>query len=266
MPYIKSLSGISWHYLLKGEADSSLLFMHGWAGEANIWYRQLDYFSKRFQTVALDLPGHGKSSWHDIDFSSLVADIDFIIRKLKLNNLVILGLSFSGQIALELALRPSLVKKLVLVDTTPRFVKDKGFEAGLSIKQISKLSRQLDTDFPNILTVFARSLFTEEERKKDMFVSIWELLSKRRNFPSKYALKRMLDMVAQIDLREKLSEIKVPSLIICGQRDSICPLYASRFLNEHIANSTLQVIPDCGHMPFLTEEEKFNSIIDAFLR
>jgi len=265
MPYIKTPSGNLWHYRLKGKGDISLLFIHGWAGDSNIWYRQLDYFSNRFKTVALDLPGHGKSDWRDVDFGCLIEDIIFICRELKLKKVVIFGLSFGGQIAIKLVLKSSLFKKLILIDTTPKFVKEDGFKEGLSNYEIRKLYKQLDEDFPNILAVFARSLFTDAERKREIFSGIWDLFSKKKKFPQREALKKMLHMIRKIDLRRELTKIKIPTLIIYGEKDPICSLYASRFLNKHIAESKLGRIAECGHMPFLTEVDKFNNIIDEFL-
>ena len=140
MPYIKAPSSILWRYISRGDSKDVLLFIHGWAGDSSIWYRQLDYFSDRFRTVSLDLPGHGKTSWQDIDFESLIEDIIFICQELKLKEITIFGLSFGGQIAIKLALKASFVRKLVLVDTTPKFIKEDGFKAGLTSSEVKKLS------------------------------------------------------------------------------------------------------------------------------
>jgi len=265
MPYIKARPGILWRYILRGEGKSSLLFIHGWAGDSSVWYRQLDYLSDRFRTVCLDLPGHGKSGWQDIKFDSLIDDILFICRELRLKNVALFGLSFGGQIAIRLALESTLFKKLILVDTTPKFIKGDGFKTGLSLSQVRKLSKQLDDNFPNILVVFARSLFTEKERKKETFANTWSVFLKRRSFPKKEALKKMLGMIEDIDFRDELSKIKIPTLIICGEKDNICPVYVAEFFNKNIINSKLQIIKQCGHMPLLTEPDKFNKIIDKFL-
>ena len=265
MPYIKAPSGIRWHYLARGKGRASLLFIHGWAGDFSIWFRQIDHFSDRFNVVVLDLPGHGKSDWRDINFESLIDDIIFISRSLKLKDIIVFGLSFGGQIAIKLALKSRLFKRLVLIDTAPKFVKDEGFNAGLDSREIEKLSGQIDTDFPNILVVFAHSLFTIEEKQKEIFVSLWDLFRRKKCFPQKDALKRMLVMIGKIDLRDQLHKIKIPTLIISGEKDYICPLFVSEFMNKNIPNSQLRIIEKCGHLPFLTEEAQFNSIIDGFL-
>ena len=265
MPYIKSQSGISWRYILRGKAKDTLLFIHGWAGDSSVWYRQLDYFSDRFKTVCLDLPGHGKSNWQDIKFDSLIDDILFICRELELKNVAVFGLSFGGQIAIELVLKSKFFKKLILVDSSPKFIKGDGFKTGLSLSQVRKLSKQLDDNFPNILVVFARSLFTDKEREKEIFANTWDVFIRRKSFPKKETLKKMLVMIENIDLRDGLSKIKIPTLIISGEKDYICPLCVAEFLNKNITNSELRVIKECGHMPLLTEPDIFNKIIDGFL-
>lgn len=265
MPYIKTPSGINWHYITKGKG-AALLFIHGWAGDFSIWFKQIDYFSKNFKVIVLDLPGHGKSSWEGIDFNSLVDDIIFICRRLKLKKIIVLGMSFGGQIAMKLAIKSKLVSKLVLVDTSPRFVKENDFKAGLSAQEVKKLSRQLETDFYSILSVFARSLFTLKERKKNFFSHMFGLFRRKKCFPKKDALQKMLRIIEKIDLRSALKSIRAPTLIICGDEDPICPLFVSEFMRDKIPHSTLRAIEGCGHMPFLTEPDKFNELVQVFLQ
>jgi pimeloyl-ACP methyl ester carboxylesterase len=74
-----------------------------------------------------------------------------------------------------------------------------------------------------------------------------------------------LEAVAAEDLRERLGEIRSPTLIIHGADDPI-PLAMAEYLRDNIKGSKLEVIPDSGHMPMLEQPELFNKVLLRFLR
>jgi len=82
---------------------------------------------------------------------------------------------------------------------------------------------------------------------------------------SDQALLEGLDILESVDLRPVLSGISVPALILHGENDRLCPVQAGRYMHQHIGNSQLKIFPDCGHLPFLTQEKEFNQALENFL-
>ncbi|MCB0620614.1 MAG: alpha/beta hydrolase, partial [Saprospiraceae bacterium] len=102
-----------------GEADTTLLFIHGWNINKEYWQAQIDHFCPRYQVVAIDLPGFGKSGRNRSNWAIEVygRDILQIIRTLELKNVVLIGHSMSGDVMLEAARQdPSAMIGLIGVD------------------------------------------------------------------------------------------------------------------------------------------------------
>ena len=263
MPYIETPSGINWFYEAKGEGKA-LVFIHGWSFDSGVWFKQINDFSAH-KVVILDLPGHGNSNYKkDID---IIKELEFIVKRLKLNNLNLIGHSLGGLLALKFTLRyPELVNRIVLIGSSAKFVKADRYQQGLDEGDVNRLRGFLAQDYPNILLVFFRWLFTRNERSQNDFRQIWDTVTKRSTWPKKEALGEFLSTIEREDLREELKKINIPTLVISGTNDPICPKASAEYLNRQIRNSSLELFDGCGHLPFLTQAKKFNELVYKFLK
>jgi pimeloyl-ACP methyl ester carboxylesterase len=69
----------------------------------------------------------------------------------------------------------------------------------------------------------------------------------------------------KFDVMDRLSEIEVPTLIICGDDDKLTPVKYSRYLNDQVPKSTLHIIENAGHMVMLEQGDAVNKAIKEFL-
>ncbi|MDD5006278.1 MAG: alpha/beta hydrolase [Candidatus Omnitrophica bacterium] len=263
MPHIETPSGINWFYEEKGKGKM-LVFIHGWSFDSKVWSKQIDNF-KGYKIITLDLPGHGNSGYKkEIDS---VKDLHFIFEKLKLDKINLIGHSFGGFIALKFTLNyPQLTHKIVLIGTNAKFVKSADYEFGLSEKDVEKLRSFIADNYPEILCIFMRWLFTNQERGQNGFREIWDAISKRKIWPKKEALGEFLNIIEKDDLRNGLKKINQPVLIISGSDDPICPVESQNYLGKEIRNSRVELFENCGHLPFLTSADKFNELIKDFIK
>ena len=67
------------------------------------------------------------------------------------------------------------------------------------------------------------------------------------------------------DIRNRLPEIKLPTLVLCGEEDQLTPVKYSRYLHENIATSRLVLIPQAGHMVMAEQPDLFNRAVTSFL-
>ena len=107
------------HYQLKGQGDTTLLFIHGWNLDHTYWQQQAVEFSASYRLVLLDLAGCGASGKNRINWTveSFARDITRIIKKERLRNVVIVAHSMGGEIALEVAsANPQTVIGIIGVD------------------------------------------------------------------------------------------------------------------------------------------------------
>ncbi|HLF17593.1 MAG TPA: alpha/beta hydrolase [Candidatus Omnitrophota bacterium] len=265
MPHLKTGSGISWHYEAEGEGED-LLFIHGWGVDRRIWRQQLKYFSQFYRVISVDLPGHGKSEWIKMDLQNMAEDLMEILMHVRVEKVSVVGSSIGGLLALKLyQFFPQIIKKMIFVGSMPKFAKSKDYPHGLDIERMRKLGGQLDTNYPAIINIFFRSLFTKEERKSRRF----KWLQKFRQFddlPSRPALIQYLDIMEQEDLRDVLKAIKVPVQFINGREDEICRAETVEFLKNSCPNAKLEYFEQCGHFPFLSKPYEFNETLEKFLK
>lgn len=116
-------SSLSLHVKQWSTGTEACILIHGFGEGAYIWDNFAPSIAKLFQTLAVDLRGHGDSSWHPrggYDVEGHVADVIQVIDALRIKRFVLIGHSLGGEIALRIAaVRPESVRGLVIVDFGP---------------------------------------------------------------------------------------------------------------------------------------------------
>jgi len=248
----------------------NLLFVHGWATDNTVWERQTAAFSDRYRCLAPNLPGHGSGlHWSDPTIGPAVGMILCALESEKetFGETVAVGWSLGAQVILQAALlKPGCFKAVVLVGATPRFVKAKDYPWGQSRGVTGRMEKDLKRDFAATLNGFYALNFTPREAVTDEardFVTHYEARSAALHQAS---LLAALGALVTTDLREETHRLTVPALIIHGDADQIVPHGAGALLAEKLPNARLDTFHETGHIPFLTQEERFESAVDNFLR
>jgi len=148
---------------------------------------------------------------------------------------------------------PEKFKALVLVGCSAKF------SDGMNPVIIRNITRNLKRGFEATMRNCYGTFFSAEETGFiDEFVE-------RQRLPDKEETIELLDKLAALDLRGLLKDINMPTLIIHGDGDEVCPMQAGEYLYKNIKDSKLEVIKGAGHMPFYTRPQKFNSVLKEFI-
>lgn len=231
-----------------------IIFVHGWMEDYSMWSSQIEYFSREYMVVAYDQRGHGRSDKPEKGYSiqTLSDDLFSFSQNLNIERFILIGHSMGGMAAMVFALaHPDKISKLILI--------------GTDAKSTLSLRIMLWT----FLHVLPYSTFAEgsdikffkptEKMKKDA--------AERALRTPKYAAYECFKaFCTNYDIRDRVSGIKVPTLIMVGDKDSLTPLKLSQYLNRQIEGSKLIIVPDCKHMPMIENPEKVNAIIDKFIK
>lgn len=210
-----------------------IVFIHGSGDSARIWRLQTEALGAD-RAIAIDLPGHGQradtlpAEVTVLDYARVAHEI--ITRELQLERPVIAGHSLGGAIALMMALEyGAALSGLVLIGTGARLrVHPNLLESARQTPQQARVQLSELAVAPTHTTL-PQNLLQEQPASA----------------PS--MLYRDLAACDVFDVMAPLPEITLPSLILCGADDRLTPVKYSQYLHQHLAGSTLRVIPDAGH-------------------
>lgn len=265
MPYLTTPRGLKWHYQSEGEGDN-LVFLHGWGVNSRIWRQQAKYFSERYRVTAIDLPGHGQSGWQPVDLDGIAGEMLVLFDEIGVSRMYAVGSSFGGIVALKLIERdPQRITKLTLAGSQPRFCAAEDYPFGLEEGRIHKLAGQLEAEYPAMVHIFFRSLFTKHERGTRRYRWI-QTFRKADSVPQKNALLHTLDILRRADVRPVLEGLKIPVQFINGTEDYICRREIYEYYRRVLPQARFDWFEKCGHFPFLIYPHDFNRMLSAFLK
>jgi pimeloyl-[acyl-carrier protein] methyl ester esterase len=240
-----------------------VLFLHGWMMSKKVWSFQEPLFGQ-FRIIMMDLRGHGDSLETEFSYELCAGDISELLAHLKIDRAVIVGWSMGAQIALRF--HESFSRKvagMVLVGGTPRFCQQGDYDSGLPRSEVRSMAQRLRRDYKLTSGAFFKAMFAEGEIPKADLVRIAGRTLGRLPDPS--VAHSALNVLKDADLRSILPEISAPVLLVHGAEDRICPPGASKYMASAIPGARLELLENRGHAPFLTDPERFNSLLAFFV-
>ena len=247
---------------LHGGVGRPLIFIHGWSMAAPVWQRQIYHFSNSgYEVAAIDLRGHGKSLKDGpYTISQFAYDLKNFIHDRGYEKPVLVGWSMGAMVALEFVIKhPSKAAGICLVGGMPRFTEADDYTPGLPLKDVKGMKLKLKRDFERTIGEFRGAISNGlSESDKEILM--------HSTYPELKASKACLVELMEADLREGLGKIKLPTLLIHGDKDRVSYSAASEYMLERIPGASLSLIKDAGHVPFLSHQDEFNEALEEFLR
>ena len=272
-----TVDGLRIHYLLAGPAGSPLLLLHG----AGIDCARLSWgdvigplAEAGHQVYAPDVPGYGDSDRPDVRYGIdyYVSFLDGLMAVLGFGRVTLAGLSMGGAIALGTALRwPERVECLVLVDSY-------GIQRTVPMHRLSYLVVRI----PGLMEAtygltrrrpaMARAtlgnvLYDAHAASPALMAEIDAELRKPAAGRAAIAFQRddLLWSGLRTDYIDRLSQVRVPTLLVHGRQDRVVPLRWAEQAQRLIAGSQLQVIDGAGHWVQRDRPDEFVRVVSGFL-
>ena len=257
MPFA-DLSDVSIHYSLTGpDSGPVLVLSSSLGGNLSMWDPQLAAFSSRYRLLRYSTRGHGQSSAPPGPYSIelLANDVLNLLDALRFDRVHFCGLSMGGQTGIWLGQHaPSRLHKLVLCNTGATIGTHDGWNArvdavlskGLADVSSAVVSRWFTPDFALL--------------HPDVVASAKSMIESAN--PSGYA--SCCAAVRDLDARETLSSISIPTLVIAGSHDFATPAADGRFLAENIPAAQYVELP-AAHLSNIEAAAQFTSVVETFL-
>ena len=261
MPLVE-LSDCTVSYLDVGQGPP-LVLIHGFPLDHTMWRHQIDDLQKSYRVLALDLPGFGKSQAPQAEMSITgFADriAEFLDQIGMPEKVTLCGLSMGGSIGLQFALRyPLKLARLILCDCRAMV------DAPEARQMRFDLADRVLKEGPEfVAAAMPARLFTPQtiEQHPDIVQSIQAVI---RTTTSTSVAGGSRALANREDVVPRLSEIKVPTLVIVGSEDVISTSGEMQAMAEKIPDSQYVAIPGAGHMAPLEAPVPVNAEIRTWL-
>jgi pimeloyl-ACP methyl ester carboxylesterase len=284
---VVSADGTKLHVRVVGPPDApALVFLHGITLDMTTWHYQWRHFSDRYRCVLVDLRAHGRSSKPpagDYTLAAMGQDLKAVLDAAVVEGPAILighsmgamvMLSFAGQFPEEFGTR---VGGAVFVDTGASDLAREAF-GGFGVRAASALRRVGDrySSRPEL----AERL---QHRVRRYGADLTFLIAWATNFgpgaspshvehisrisartPVEVWVHTLRDLL-EMDLRKAIEHVRVPSLVIVGDRDLLTPKTSAQALRAALPDARAVVITGAGHISMLERHEVFNEVLSGHL-
>jgi proline iminopeptidase len=248
--------------------------LHGGPGFDHAYFKPaLSVLTDTAQVVYIDLRGQGRSDRPPVATGTLeqmADDVAAFCRTLGLSGPAILGHSAGGFVALLLAVRhPDLVGRLILVDTSASTA-DMG-DAMARLEQLRGAAaraageRVFSGDFSEAaMADFGHLVLPAYVHDPATAGAMFEALG-RSSFSAEVASYYFRELAPRYDLRGQLGDIRVPTLVVVGESDWLCPPSAAQVIAAAVPQAELLVVPEAGHFSFGEQPAIFADAMRRFL-
>jgi pimeloyl-ACP methyl ester carboxylesterase len=263
---LRTFARVDGHLLrvsVTGEGPAILLIM-GLGGNIEMWAPlEAELHQRGFQTIAYDASGTGHSPPRLVPQRphGLARQAAHLLDALGVPDADVLGVSFGGGIAQELALRnPNRVRHLVLASTMCGLGGVPGTPVALGL-----LATPLRYYSPRFLQTTARWMYGPVA-DPDGRLMHQQINARRSRPPSLWGYLSQLYATAGWTSLPWLHRVTAPTLVITGANDPIVPPVNARILGARIPNATVDVAADAGHLLLMDRAVECAELITQFLR
>jgi len=231
--------------------DRVLVYIPEMEGTGRLFFRQQPALEESFRCVTIRLRNSAPFSYSD-----LVEDIVTTLDREGAARVTVVAESFGGSVGLQFALQhPDRIEHLVLVNAFPYFRRRIRLHLGLLLLPFGfvKPGRWVrETTVSKVLC--------SESLEQDAIDQVLEC-----SFSDGYAVTRQrMNLIKQIDVRDRLSEIRCPVTLIASAKDKLVPsIKEARLMTQQMPNAKMIVLPDEGHTCLLSSKFSLMQVLTS---
>ncbi|MCW2995697.1 MAG: alpha/beta hydrolase [Conexibacter sp.] len=257
-----------------GPALGTIVWVHGLSGSWQNWLENLPFFARTHRCIAMDLPGFGASELpaEKISIGGYAEAVDELLGVLGVSRAVVVGNSMGGFVGAEMAIRygGTWVDRLVLVSAAGLTIEHQRNERLLSVLRRGSGLLALSAGW---LASKSDELARRPRSRRALFNIVAAhpeklpapLVAEQLRGSGKPGFVDALDALTDYPIRDRLSSIAAPTLVVWGTDDALVPVRDAWEFGSLIAGSRVVVYEDTGHMAMLERPVAFNALVEEFL-
>jgi pimeloyl-[acyl-carrier protein] methyl ester esterase len=240
-----------------------LVMLHGWGMNLRVFDLLRADLAADVATLAIDLPGHGRSPWWP-DAARFEVQQQAVLDVLP-ERCVLLGWSFGAKLALAIAATyPQRVKALVLLAASPKFAQSDDWPHGMDRLALRAFDTVLKQDWQRTLLDFI-SLQLRGSRSAEASQQVIEAALAAQGAPQRDALLAGMALLETIDQRALVPRVAQPTLVVAGRNDRVTPPGAAQWLAQALHDARLFEVPRAGHAPMVSHHVEVAEQVRGFL-
>lgn len=232
--------------------------------DGGMWRFQIPTLAERWRVITIDPPGHGRSARVEAPFTlEDCADAAVeVMDALGVEQTHFGGLSWGGMTGLRIALRhPGRLRSLALIDTNADRETPKKIPA---YRAMMAIARVLGPNVPPLLDRVEAIYFTRASRRhrREIVDDFRAHVASREITSLRYCLDAVI--FQRGDIRDRLSTLEVPTLVIVGAKDIATPIDRSSDIASRIPGAELVIVPEAAHLSALEAPERITAELVRF--
>ena len=242
-------------------SERQFVLVHGWGINSGVMLPFAEKLAEFAEVVVLDLPGYGINS--NLQFPQDEETLIEMVAAVADKPTYWIGWSFGATVALKMAeKKPQQVKGVILIAGTPKFVnRDGEWSYGVDAAIAAEFAENLHQNSCKTLKTFEAQTAAQESYAR---VLLKMIRSARAEMPTTETLICSLKMLHNADMRAAVTKMSMPMLWIFGEHDALIkPIPQTRLVSAN-PESVTAIIPQTGHMPFLSATEETVQRIKEF--
>jgi pimeloyl-ACP methyl ester carboxylesterase len=238
------------NFIEEGDGEP-LVLLHGLFGALSNFKSLIEFFKKHNKVIVPLLPLFDMDILHT-SVGGLAKYVQKFIEARGYNNVHLLGNSLGGHVALLHTLKhPEKIKSLILTGSSGLF------EHGMGDSYPKR------GDYEYIKNKTEMTFYDPKTATKELVDEVYSIVNNRLKAIKIIALAKS---AIRNNLGEELNQIKLPTLLIWGNNDTITPPFVAEEFHKLIPNSELHFVDKCGHAPMMEVPDEFNAIVYKFLK
>lgn len=240
------------NYVVSGEGKD-VVILHGWGCEIKTVQPIHKFLEKYFKVYSLDLPGFGGSDEPQYPFggADYARVVDGFLKQLNIDNPILIGHSNGGRTSIHLAAKRK-VNKLILVDSS-------GIKPKRSLNYYVKVYT-----YKAMKNIFNLPLLRQHKEK--MMEKYKKKVGSSDYKNASGVMQSTLVKLVNEDARDLLPQIKVPTLLIWGEKDTATPVGDAKIMEKMIPDAGLVVFKNASHYSYLDNLNQFLIVVKEFLK